>query len=90
MTSFKDKEKEIRNFIGVHTTTEGIIIEENRIDLWLWLNDNDISCSVIFQKNLNLKMSITYEESIQLLADEIIFLGKLIEFLKSLGFGKGE
>ena len=90
MTSFKDKENEIRYFIGNHTTTEGIIIEENRIDLWLWLNDNDISCAVIFQKNLNLKMSIEDEEIIQLLAEEIIFLGKLIEFLKSLGFGKGK
>ena len=88
--TFKDKISEIEDFIKSNTILEKIKIDENRIDLWLWLDDEDLTYAVIFQKNLNLKMSIEDEEIIQLLAEEIIFLGKLIEFLKSLGFGKGK
>lgn len=87
--TFKDKISEIEDFIKSNTILEKIKIDENRIDLWLWLDDEDLTYAVIFQKNLNLKMSIGDNEIIQLLADELIFLGKLIEFLKTLGFGKG-
>ena len=84
--TFKDKISEIEDFIKSNTILEKIKIDENRIDLWLWLDDEDLTYAVIFQKNLNLKMSIGDNEIIQLLADELIFLGKLIEFLKTLGF----